>query len=94
MSIASTLFTTPTLSITSTPSTKSTLFLPHVNLAGHGGGDQGGAVLLQTLDCFFNFNHHAVNLGCLAVEEGRDCALFRYRRNRHLHPSNNARAEV
>jgi hypothetical protein len=31
--------------------------LSHVNLAGDGGGDQGGAVFLQPLDRLFNLLH-------------------------------------
>jgi hypothetical protein len=43
--------------------------LTHVNLARYRGCDQGGAVLLQTFDCFFNLGDHEVDFSCFAVEE-------------------------
>src|SRR5258708_4920054 len=64
------------LSTTSTLSTKSTLLLPHINLSGNRGGDQGSAVFLKPLDGLLDFGYERINLGGFPVEEVGDGALL------------------
>lgn len=47
-----------------------------VDLAGHGGGDKGGAVVAQALDGLFDLGGEGVELGDFAVEVGGDSLLF------------------
>ena len=47
-----------------------------VDLAGDGGGDQGGTVFLKMDDGGFNLGDDGVDLGGLAVEVDGDGALF------------------
>ena len=51
-------------------------FLSHVNLARHGGGDEGGAVVLELLDTFLDFGDKGVELGGLAVDMPSNCLLL------------------
>ena len=48
----------------------------HVDLAGDGGGDQGGAVLVEEVDGLGDLGGQGVDLGCLAVEVVGDGLLF------------------
>ncbi len=53
------------------------LNLLHVDLASNGGGDEGGAALLQELDGPLRLGDQGVELGGLPVEVGGDGFLFR-----------------
>src|SRR5258708_38547646 len=78
------------LSTASTLSTKSSLLLPHINLTGNRGGDQGSAVFLKPLDSLFDFGYQRINLGGFPIEGLGDDTLLRKRWPWDLHPSNNS----
>lgn len=55
----------------------------HIDLAGDGGGDQGGAAFLKQLDQALLLGDQGVNLRSFAVEESCNGSLFLLRRARH-----------
>ena len=46
----------------------------NVNLAGHGGGNQGGAVFTQILDGFTNFCDEGMNICCSLSGDAGQCS--------------------
>ena len=56
--------------------------LLHVDLAGDGSGDQGGAEFLEVVDGLTDLGDEVVDSRCLAIEHRRDGVLLTRRRER------------